>query len=392
MLVSAGWAPDRMVLMSNLSYRKVGVCALCSCLTLQSGAAGAEDADFFGLLQLDVTDVEGGSSPAGGSMLSARDVLRSLKLGVGKSFSNRLEAQVEIEVSSDGSVNLDDTYLLYRLTENTSISVGYYKVYHSLTAATSERKGGLPERSMVSRAFEVGTGGQLGAFFHSSGNNWSLQAGLSLDDVNGDTSDTDGWGLHGRVSYAPVLSDNGYVHVGFSAYHRNEKDDLLELAERPGAWIEGPPVFASGLVAARHYSYANAEFAVSRGPWLVQAEYGGLQTGGAETYRYDGGYIAASYVLTGEHRPYEVASGSFASLVPGHPPGKGAGAWEIAVRFSHLDLRDRGMGNIGESWSTSLNWYPSADVRVMLNATDFSANGFARQTGHTLGLRMQLSW
>ncbi len=54
-------------------------------------------------------------------------------------------------------------------------------------------------------AFEAGTGGQLGAFLHSHGDTWSVQTGLSFDDVNADSADSDGWGLHARATYAPIL-------------------------------------------------------------------------------------------------------------------------------------------------------------------------------------------
>ncbi|WP_068305316.1 OprO/OprP family phosphate-selective porin, partial [Kordiimonas lacus] len=366
--------------------KKVSACALCGCLTLAAGEAKASEVDFFGQLQLDATDV----SPAGAPMLSAGDVLRSLKAGVGVEVSDRLGGQVELAMPSGGNVSLDDSYLHYRVTENTSLSLGHYKVYHTMSAATSERDGGLPERSMVSDAFEVGTGGQLGAFLHSYGDSWSLQTGVSLDDLNEDTEDTDGWGLHVRATYAPILSGTSFLHVGLSVYHRNEKDDMLSLAAQPEAWLDGDDVFTSSLTPADRYRHANIEVAGSRGPWLIQAEYGGLRTKGTETYTYDGGYVAASYVLTGEHRPYDAASGTVAALVPAQPLGHGAGAWEVSVRYSRLDLQDRGQGTYGHTWAASLNWYATESLRLMIGATDFSTDGDTHQRGNTFGMRMQM--
>jgi phosphate-selective porin OprO/OprP len=371
--------------MSLSVNRKLAACLLCS---LSSSAAMAVDINFFGQLQLDLTDVSAGDDLS----LSAGERLRSLKLGLDGALTGQLGFQAEMKVSSDGDISLDDSYLQYAFTERTALAVGYYKVYHTLSAATSETKGGLPERSMVSDAFEIGTGGQLGAFLHHAGDNWSLEAGLSLDDLNTGSAHTDGWGLHVRATYAPILAETAFLHLGVSGYRRDEADDLVSLSASPEAWLEGDDVFSSGLVEADHYHHANVEIAGSRGPWLIQAEYGGLRTSGAQTYSYDGGYIAVSYVLTGEHRPYDAGSGTFGGLAPDRPVGQGMGAWEIGLRNSRLDLRDGVQGSFGHTWAASLNWQAARNIRLMLNATDFSSTRIVRKKGQTLGLRMQLSW
>ncbi|MFC4349568.1 porin [Kordiimonas lipolytica] len=68
------------------------------------------------------------------------------------------------------------------------------------------------------------------------------------------------------------------------------------------------------------------------------------------------------------------------------------GAWEVAVRYSRLDLRAGGLGTYGRNWSASLNWYVTENVRLMISATDFSTDGDTHQSGHTVGLRMQFGW
>jgi len=50
-------------------------------------------------------------------------------------------------------------------------------------------------------------------------------------------------------------------------------------------------------------------------------------------------------------------------------PFKGTwGAWELATRFSYLDLTDAGIRG-GEMWDVTagINWYAAPNVRVMLN-------------------------
>ena len=57
---------------------------------------------------------------------------------------------------------------------------------------------------------------------------------------------------------------------------------------------------------------------------------------------FDGYYVQAGYFLTGEHRPYVFGRGGFGRVKPKSIFGKddGRGAWEIAARYSTLDLTD----------------------------------------------------
>ena len=54
-------------------------------------------------------------------------------------------------------------------------------------------------------------------------------------------------------------------------------------------------------------------------------------------------YLQGSYFLTGEQRPYRDSGGHFNRVKPLHNLGdrNGWGAWEIALRYSQLDLNDR---------------------------------------------------
>ena len=60
-----------------------------------------------------------------------------------------------------------------------------------------------------------------------------------------------------------------------------------------------------------------------------------------------------------------------ASLALGcEPAGKdgGKGAWEIAFRYSSIDLNDGAIsGGEQDDWSLGLNWYPNPATRLMIN-------------------------
>jgi phosphate-selective porin OprO/OprP len=79
-------------------------------------------------------------------------------------------------------------------------------------------------------------------------------------------------------------------------------------------------------------------------------------------------YANASYFITGEHRNYISKGGYFGRVTPirSFDPGSGGwGAWEVAGRFSYLDMID-GIDNGGKEWNVTLgvNWYLFSQVRV----------------------------
>ncbi len=87
---------------------------------------------------------------------------------------------------------------------------------------------------------------------------------------------------------------------------------------------------------------------------------------------YKGAYAQAGYFLTGETRPYNRNDGIFDRLRPlkNFRNGGGWGAWEIAVRYSFLDLDQDGIGKDRGSiqdLTFGLNWYLTPMIRIMWN-------------------------
>ena len=116
---------------------------------------------------------------------------------------------------------------------------------------------------------------------------------------------------------------------------------------------------------------ANAELASTYGPLTVQGEYSRVavhRLGDRPTATFSGMYASASWFLTGEHRPYEMAEGEFGRVVP----KRSSGAWELAARVSTLDLNDTTTGvdikgGKGTNVTVGLNWHMNANFKWMLN-------------------------
>lgn len=156
------------------------------------------------------------------------------------------------------------------------------------------------------------------------------------------------------------------------------------------------------------------ELLMNVGPLSVQADaafafvdnartlYGGgglapLQDVG--TAMFWGGYVEASYLLTGESRGYDRRNGTYNRVRVKHPfsPVKGedgctrwgTGAWQVAYRYSFLDVNSKGI-NGGQllQHELALNWFMNDNAKlqfVYLNAERLvpdpavsgTVNGFA---------------
>lgn len=118
----------------------------------------------------------------------------------------------------------------------------------------------------------------------------------------------------------------------------------------------------------------NLEFATVWGPFMAQAEYGhaDVDTTFDGKDSFHGYYAQLSYLLTGEHRTYRHDSATFDRITPkrnfGWGKTDGWGAWEAALRYSHIDLTDGGVrGGEHSSWTAGLRWYLNPNTHVTLN-------------------------
>lgn len=319
---------------------------------------------------------------------------RRARLGVQGKLPGNFEYQIEADFAGGDSVKLDDTYLRYRFSPKTAVTFGFHKVYHSLESATSDLDVTFMERHMVSNIFEAGAGGKMGISILSGGNNWSAQGGVFAGSPNSGDAAKDGWGINGRATWAPVLDEGKLLHLGIAAYYRDEDDNLLSLGDRPEIRHDSFKPFDSGTIAADTYTFGNAEFAAVMGPVSAQFEYSIMETSSSlGDGSYDGYSAQVSYFLTGESKPYSAHKGVFGKVKPNNPFQNGGwGAFELAVRYSRVDLADLGQGSYGDNLTLGINWYPTDAVRFMLNAVDFNAHGAVDESGRAYGMRAQVRW
>jgi phosphate-selective porin OprO/OprP len=161
------------------------------------------------------------------------------------------------------------------------------------------------------------------------------------------------------------------LHVGVNA-SRRWTDEAVNYAERPESHIA--PVFVNtGPIAAERVDAGLIEGAFLQGPFSLQGEYvvvGVKRPDGPRPVLY-AFYVSGSYALTGEMRQYRQDLGTIRRIRPKRELRDGSGglgAFEIALRFSRLDLNDQNItGGTLNDLSFAFNWYPTYPTRVSFN-------------------------
>ena len=237
------------------------------------------------------------------------------------------------------------------------------------------------------------------------------------------------WGWQGRLTGLPLYEEEGrkLLHLGISYGYRNGMNNLatspfrlMQLRARPELRDDVPDGSASGAqvvpnansnrlidtgtIAAASEYILGLELYQIWGPFSVQAEYGWNFVNGAvganptgltfnpaitpgQNYIFSGGYVQLAYTLTGENRGYDKKIGTLARYYYG-PNGPytnawfvrdengrlnvGTGAWEIAARYSYVDLNsgtglNRIQGGRLDGLSLALNWYLNRNMNLMID-------------------------
>jgi len=150
--------------------------------------------------------------------------------------------------------------------------------------------------------------------------------------------------------------------------------EVIRFSERPETRIGGGvSLIDTGNIPFESYAVYGADVAATFRNFWAAGEYYRLDVPGDEgapDAEFDGWYLAAGWIITGEQRPYRISAANFGSPSPRAPFGRGGspGAWELAARYSTVDLNDSGItGGDQEVWTFGANWYVNPAIRFMLN-------------------------
>lgn len=308
---------------------------------------------------------------------------RRSRLSIGGTFYRDLAFRAEYDFAADSPGNdggrFADVFLEFKnLPYLGSLRLGHFQEPFTLEDMTSNRYTTYMERSLPNTfapSFNVGAMARNTLFKERM--TWALGLFKTTDDwpSENDSSEEDGYAVTGRVTGLPWLAEDGrhYLHLGASATRRNP-DGPFRYRARPEAHLAQQYLDTGVLETSSLFAYG-AEALLVYGPASLQAEYvrSDLDIEAMGERSFDSYYVSGSWFLTGEHRPYAASEGVVTRLRPKRPfslrdEDRGWGAWEVALRYSWLDLNDGPVrGGEMTDWTLALNWYVNANTRIMLN-------------------------
>jgi phosphate-selective porin OprO/OprP len=343
---------------------------------------------------------------------------RRARLGFEGNAFKWFNYRIEVDFAGN-AVNLLDAYLQYTKIPKLVLTVGQHKAPYGLESNNPDAYNVFMERGMFNNAVgNVGAERRIGLSAAWSpketinisagafGDNESISRSTSTALTN--TPD-ESWGFNGRATWEPVFAPGKIVHLGLAGFYRSSLKsgdiaDAVRLTDRPNIRIDNGNIADSGIITNTHsLRYGGVEAAGVLGPLTVAGEAGRLwlDRSGAPDEHFTGYYAYAAYMLTGETRPFK--GGNFDRIRPFKELGNGGlGAFEVALRYDHIDLSTTPVlaraGNRATSLTLGLNWYFNPYAKLMFNWVRFNGDNTpldpigSRTEGDAFATRLHLDF
>lgn len=367
-------------------------------------ASGRFDHHVFGLLQGDTVTIgqsaaniaQVGHAPNGAELERAR-------LGVqGKGYDRyfyRFDADfAQPDPVTSRAPRIVDAYAEIRELPFGTLRMGQFRVPMSISRLTNPNdltfiERGLPQAFNPARELGIMAMNSTRDYFFSWYSDISTQQANAAGEQFGKAGRID---LTQRIVFLPWYdepSGGRYLfEVGGAYLYSNTRNSNVRYASAPEAVLQYgnqinliPSFVDTGAILARDTNTLQAEASTVLGPLSFQAEYYGVfvdptvnPLAGKSDLFFSGWYVFGSYFLTGEHRLYNRTQAIYTSVTPftnffrvrGADRGifTGPGAWEVAVRFSQINLSDRYIqGGRLNDVTLGLNWHLTQQMKVMVN-------------------------
>jgi phosphate-selective porin OprO/OprP len=317
---------------------------------------------------------------------------RRARIGVLGTFSGDWDYSLIFDMggAQDNSSTIENAYLTYKGIKNLYVDAGYMSVPYTLDEPTGSFNITFLERASPQvLATSLASGDNRSAFgAHANGDSWWFGSYVT-GPVSGFTHTLRPQvGATARGVVLPINNQNGSLLLGADAEFlfdtgqqgggAAETNNLATLNDRIEVRVDpgtNALLNTGTLTNIRGARIVSGEAAAQIGSFYAQGEYFDYSiqhlSGFGSDLHFAGGYGQASYVLTGEQRKYNPVTGAYNTINPASPVHWGTGgigAWEIAARYSQVNLNDQTIRG-GELRDTSLavNWYVNTNVRLMFD-------------------------
>ncbi|MEI7459754.1 MAG: porin [Pirellula sp.] len=329
---------------------------------------------------------------------------RRARLSAKGAVSDRMDYFMQFDFGFLGRPTFTDVWTDFKnVGPLGTVRVGQWKQPFSLEVVSSFRYTTFMERSSMFQAFTPFRHLGVGFYNNSDDLNWTWAASYfrtGQDQFGGSLSTDGGNGGAGRITHllwhcGPKGED--YLHVGMGYFLNAPPNERVRFRSIPEIFVgefvvpAGSPIGTTGSAApdvangtpafvdtgiinrASLVQTVGLESLWVRGPISLQSEAMGcfVDTSTRGNAFLNGAYSQVGWFLTGEHRPYDRKAGAIDRVIPFHSVSKsggGWGAWELAARWSYLDVTDRQIqGGVMQNMTTGLNWYVNPNCKCVFN-------------------------
>lgn len=319
------------------------------------------------------------------------------KAVLGKDWEAELDLDFAEQVSTKSQIELRDAWIKYVLPKtDMAIMVGNFKEPFGMERLNSSRLLTFLERSAISNAIPLGRRMGISARY------WTEYAQITAAVMGHETGTRvdkgqrdEGYSTNLRLSVAPINKFGHNLHIGAAGSYKTPDvtSDLalntIEVSARTETYVANPKLLHSGdITDVNYFTRFGAELAYINGSFYMQSEYMGnhiVRWYGKEPVDMMGGYVTATYVLTGETRYYYVDEGE---VGPIEAPAHSWGALELAARYSIADLNDLPAGIHGgksNQLMLGVNYYPNVNIKIQLNYSMVDVDEYATRKGNLIG-------
>jgi phosphate-selective porin OprO/OprP len=353
---------------------------------------GRFEAKIGGRIHLDFASLDSDDSPThsgdGGSYFRrARLTLTGKAYGWEYKFENDF-ADAEAATACDaldptdcetvGTNSFRDMFIATSLLGG-KVTIGQFKPLRGMEEMTSSNEITMVERPFAS-ASGMFSGRQFAIGTKYEGKTESMTYGIALQNNSvlkgADSRVTEEPVISGRITFAPVNTDATTFHVGASMSMENGRSNGARLRGRgklPATDLGTSRTLAEAGAAGpdKDASHIGLELAGVMGPFYAQAEY--IQATYSDAFDPGTGpedadvaayYLMASFMLTGERKPY--SGGVFKSPKPAGERG----ALELKARYDSAENKDQPTTATNDRELSVLtvgaNWYLNPNLRFML--------------------------
>lgn len=361
-------------------------------------------------------------NPSTGDAPEDRFAFRRVRLEMQGNILENMLWRMQIDFAETDNIAFKDVYIGWtELPYNQEFHIGIQKRPLGLDHLNSSRFNIFLERPLVVEAFnEDARRLGMAMYGYTDDELYHWRYGVyNLENIattGGYVGDSLQLSANGRLSSSPWYDETsggrGYFHYAVAGMFArpdgsiaatNSNNNEGRFRTRPEARSTNRWINTGRIAGARYYEILGLETILNVGAFQFVSEYQStwLQrdtttVGTGPDVHFHGAYAYVSYFLTGEHMAYNRKTGTLARTRPfqnfflvdrclgGHSTGWGA--FQVAARYSYLDLTDEDIaGGVEHNYTLGMNWFWTAYSRVQFNAIYGTIDQHAPVGGFTDG-------